>query len=90
MQLSRNQQQQIIGDRRALADRGLKMPRLSQKYLAGIYRLAQLGQTSPYFYHLHAARHGRSFVFDTLEKLGYLWNGDDWILPKLHPTSLSD
>lgn len=80
MQLSRNQQWQIINDRRTLADRGLKIPRLTEKYLAGVYVLAKLDQTSPYFFHLHAARHGRNIIFKNLGKSGYLWNGQEWIL----------
>lgn len=82
-QLSKYQRQQISSDRRILADRGLKMPRLTKKYLTGIFVLAIKDQTSPYFFHLHAARHGREIIYHDLAKSGYLWNGQDWILSKL-------
>ena len=61
-------------DKKVLGDLGLKMPRLTTKYLDAVFTLAGLQSTSPYFYHVIAARQGHQAIYNQLHDLGYTWD----------------
>lgn len=78
MELSKLQKQQLAFDRDTLKSLGLRMPRLTQKYVSAVYLLAQVEQVSPYFFHLHAARGSQETLYSSLREFGYSWSGKDW------------
>jgi hypothetical protein len=80
MNLSWNEMESLRLDSLAMKELGLRMPRLSKKYLKAVYLLQSIYKTSAYFFHLSAARNGRDDVFRGVQKFGYTWTGDDWIL----------
>lgn len=76
--LSKLQKRQLAFDRDTLKSLGLRMPRLTPKYVSAVYMLAKVEQVSPYFFHLAAARGGQEILYSSLIGLGYLWDGKNW------------
>lgn len=78
IELSWTEELSLELDKRTVESLGLKMPRLTSKYLLGVRTLSKVEAVSPYFFHVAAARHGRAAVFQHLEELGYSWTGYEW------------
>jgi hypothetical protein len=79
--LTDSRRQSIEFDRRCLADLDLKMPRQSAKYLEAVFVLANMFETSPYFFHIDAARKGHAVLYRELRDLGYTWDvqKQEWV-----------
>ena len=79
--LSDMQRLSLSFDKRVLGDLGLSMPRLTQKYLDAVFTLSELQATSPYFYHVIAARDGREVLYCQLREVGYVWDKSEraWV-----------
>ena len=80
--LTDSQRQSIEFDRRCLADLDLKMSRLSAKYLQAVFTLASHFETSPYFFHVDAARKGQEVLYRELRDLDWTWDVEkqEWTL----------
>lgn len=70
--------QSLDFDKRCLADLGLTMPRCTQKYLSAIAFLSHLYETSAYFFHVSAARHGTNWLYTDLEKHKVRYTKGEW------------
>lgn len=71
-------QENIRLDRLTLSDLGLKMPRLTKKYWLCVQQLSKTQETTAFFMHQMAAEQGIQSVYQYLEELGFIWNGDRW------------
>lgn len=61
-------------DRKVLKDMGLRMPRLTKKYVSAVFVLSDLYFTSACFLHVMAAQRGRRYIYKDMEQHGYVWN----------------
>lgn len=79
VELSRIDRENIRIDRLTLGDLGLKMPRLTKKYWLGVCQLSITQQTSQFFFHQMAAESGTQAVYKYLGKLGFTYEGCNWV-----------
>jgi len=78
VKMSRMERMSLKTDREVLRDLGLKMPRITPKYWRAVKILSDLDFTSPYFYHLYAARAGLRAFYKSIIQQGYRWKNGTW------------
>lgn len=78
VKISRMERMSLKTDREVLRDLGLKMPRITPKYWLAVKVLSDLDFTSPYFYHLYAARNGLRAFYKSIIQQGYTWKNGKW------------
>jgi hypothetical protein len=78
VKLSTVERMSLEFDRKVIRDMGLKMPRITPKYWLAVKALSQVDNTSPYFYHLFAARKGQRAIYTQMKQLGYSWKHGKW------------
>jgi hypothetical protein len=69
----------IQTDKRALADLGLKMPKLTPKYWGAVRILAAHQSVSTFFIHLEASNFGVKRLYRKLAQLKFEWYDKRWV-----------